>query len=345
MKSLLLPPINNPLEGKARTPIAFIQAMVIAYQYYGINPANALALAQISPAQLSNTRNRVTAAQMEIMSAVAMQELDDEALGWFSRRLPWGTYGMLCRASLTSTHLAIALKRWCRHHQLLTDDLVLKLDINEHQAVLSCELKQVPAPLQEFCLVTNFRYILSYACWLIDSRIQLFSAKFPYAAPEHADVYPHLFSGEIRFNEPCAQLSFDVRYLKLPIRRDERELNQMLQRAIAVTVHPYRRDRLLLQQIRRLLQQDLSKNWTAESLAQHFHLSLRSLHRHLQEEGASLQQLKDEARRHQASKLLHRSQLPIKHIAQQVGFKNEKSFSRAFRTWTGQTPQTFRQLS
>ena len=28
-----------------------------------------------------------------------MQELDDEALGWFNRRLPWGSYGMLARAS------------------------------------------------------------------------------------------------------------------------------------------------------------------------------------------------------------------------------------------------------
>jgi hypothetical protein len=42
---------------------------------------------------------------MEIMSGAAMQELDDEALGWFSRRLPWGSYGMLCRASITSPDL------------------------------------------------------------------------------------------------------------------------------------------------------------------------------------------------------------------------------------------------
>jgi hypothetical protein len=52
-----------------------------------------------------------------------MQELDDEALGWFSRRLPWGSYGMLCRASLTSPDLGVAIKRWCRHHRLLTEDI------------------------------------------------------------------------------------------------------------------------------------------------------------------------------------------------------------------------------
>ena len=38
-----------------------------------------------------------------------------------------GSYGMLCRASLTSPALGAALKRWCRHHRLLTDDLVHRL--------------------------------------------------------------------------------------------------------------------------------------------------------------------------------------------------------------------------
>ena len=54
--------------------------------------------------------------------------MDDVAVGWFSRRLPWGSYGMLCRASITSARLGLALKRWCRHHALLTDDVLFTLD-------------------------------------------------------------------------------------------------------------------------------------------------------------------------------------------------------------------------
>ena len=66
---------------------------------------------------------------MEALCGAAMRELDDEALGWFSRRLPWGSYGMLCRASLTAPTLGMALKRWCRHHRLLTEDLLLTLQV------------------------------------------------------------------------------------------------------------------------------------------------------------------------------------------------------------------------
>jgi len=66
------------------------------------------------------------------------------------------------------------------------------------------------------------------------------------------------------------------------------------------------------------------------------------LHRQLKEEGASLQQLKDAVRRDLATDLLLRTSRPIKQIAAEVGFQNEKSFMRAFKGWTGQTPEGVR---
>jgi AraC-like DNA-binding protein len=77
-------------------------------------------------------------------------------------------------------------------------------------------------------------------------------------------------------------------------------------------------------------------------LATHLNLSARTLHRQLKDEGASLQQLKDAVRRDVAVAQLQRSKRPIKQIAALAGFQNEKSFIRAFKNWTGQTPDAFR---
>ncbi|MGE4330050.1 AraC family transcriptional regulator ligand-binding domain-containing protein, partial [Diaphorobacter sp.] len=95
--------------------MAFVQAIVRAYAARGMSPAPVLAQAQITPEQAADAGARITAHQMEVLSAGAMRELDDEALGWFSRRLPWGSYGMLARASLSAPTLGLALARWCRH--------------------------------------------------------------------------------------------------------------------------------------------------------------------------------------------------------------------------------------
>jgi AraC-like DNA-binding protein len=341
MSRIVVPPLDTS-NRYAAIPVAYINAILVGYQRYGADPANALRSAGMSRESLANPSGRVTASQMEIMSAVAMQELDDETLGWFSRRLPWGSYGMLCRASLASPNLGVALKRWCRHHRLLTDDIELKLSVSGSVASLFIERNIDLGEVAEFCLVTSFRYVLGYACWAIDSHIPLLEARFPFAAPEHLSIFRRLFPGELAFGASEAGFFFDADYLGLPLRRDENALRLMLQRAIPLTVLPYRRDRLLVQRVRQVLRNRPEEAFTAEMVAGKLHVSVRTLHRQLQEEGVALQKLKDEARRNRAIDLLNQTSKPVKMVAHAVGFRNEKSFTRAFRQWTGQAPSSFR---
>jgi AraC-like DNA-binding protein len=337
-----LPAPADLTRGRAETPIAFIRAIVLGYRARGQDPASALRQAQIPESALTDPAARITAAQMETISALAMQELDDEALGWFSRRLPWGSYGMLARASLTSPTLEIALKRWCRHHRLLTDDLVLAFTHTRHGATVRIEENRDFGEMREFCLVSMLRNLLGYACWLIDSRIALSETTLPFPAPPHADAYPYLFAGPLRFGAEEAGFSFDARYLALPLRRDENALRQMLQRALPLTVHQYRRDRLLVHSVNQILAAAPASARTAEDVAAQLNISVRTLHRQLKEEGVSLQRLKDDARRECAVRLLLQTRKPLKQVAAEVGFDSEKSFSRAFREWTGMAPGRFR---
>jgi AraC-like DNA-binding protein len=327
---------------RAVTPMAFVRAIVRGYERYGADPSEALRAAQITPRELARPDARVTAAQFEVLSEHAMQELDDEALGWFSRRLPWGSYGMLCRASLTSPDLGVAIKRWCRHHHLLTDDIGLSLDVAGGVATLRVvERRALDEAFREFCLVTSLRFMHGYMCWAIDSRISLRQAGFPFSAPAHRDAYASMFTPEVQFDAACASIAFDERYLALPLQRDERALRTMLKRALPLTILQYRRDRLLGQRVRELLRSRAGEVTTAEALAALLNVSSRTLHRQLHEEGMSLQALKNEVRHEMAVEQLRRTARPIKQVALAVGFRNEKSFARAFLQWTGQAPSDF----
>lgn len=323
---------------RAATPVAFVRAILLAYRHYGVSPSAALQQAQITPALLKQRDGRITASQMELISNAAMRELDDEALGWFSRRLPWGSYGMLCRASTMAPTLAIALKRWCRHHRLLTQDIVLNYEEAGDTVTISVSERASLGAMREFCLLTSLRYLHGYACWAIDSRIPLVAVEFPFAAPRHASVYPLLFPGPVAFGAAAARMTVDKGYLALPLRRDEAALRAMLQRALPLTVRQYRRDRLLVQRVQQLLRADAAGASNAARIAERVHVSQRTLHRQLQDEGASLQGLKDEARRDIALDLLSRTAMPLKQVAARAGFRSEKSFSRAFKQWTGATP-------
>lgn len=330
----------NP-PSRAETPMAFIRAIVMAYTQRGLDPSHALRKAQITPSQLK-TNGRVTALQMEWLSEAAMRELDDEALGWFRRRLPWGSYGMLVRASLTAPTLGVAMQRWCRHHNLLTDDIALHLAHDKHTASICLQEHHPMGELREFCTVSVLRNALGVASWLTDSRIDLSQTELHFAAPPHHASYRVLFDGPTQFDAPLSRICFDAGYLQLPVRRDEAALQRMLQRALLLTVRPYRRDRLLVEKVRQALAEHPHATRNADDLAALLHISPRTLHRQLQEEGASLQQLKDSVRRERAMHLLLKTKKPIKQIAAEVGFANDKSFMRAFRTWTDQTPDALR---
>ena len=328
---------------RAMTPAAFVRGVVAAYARYGRDPAEALAKGQVLLDLIGSIDGRVTAAQFEALAGHAMRELDDEALGWFSRRLPWGTYGMLCRASITAPTLEVALKRWCRHHRLLTEDVLFELEVSGETATISLREQRDLGALREFCLVTLLRYVLGFSCWAVDSAIALNAAEFPYAEPAHVSVYPTIFCRNIRFDADRAGIAFDKHYLLLPLTRSAADLDTMLvKRALRLTVLPYRRDRLLVERVRRVLREARGRILGAEDVASELALSTRTMHRRLREEATSLRDLKEEAKLELAKQELMRGRTPIKRIAEIAGFRNEKSFSRAFRTWTGASPREFR---
>jgi AraC-like DNA-binding protein len=330
--------------GRTETPIAFIQAIAAAYAQRGLRIDGALTKAQIEPKILKKNNARVTSLQMELISSIAMQELDDEGLGWFSRRLPWGSYGLLVRASLTSPTLGLALARWCRHHGLLTDDI--RLSLTERSGIATLQLDEVRdlGVFREFCVVSVLRNALGVACWLTDSRIPLQATHLRIAPPAHADSYRVLFDGPTHFKASSNCLQFDAGYLTLPVRRDEAALQHMLQRALLLTVRLYRRDRLLVEKVRQTLAQQPEHSRNADDLAAWLNMSARTLHRQLkEEEGASLQELKNAVRRDVAMMQLQRTSRPLKQVAEAAGFQNEKSFIRAFKAWTGTSPEAFRQ--
>jgi AraC-like DNA-binding protein len=327
---------------RAATPMAFVQTILRAYEKYAGDPSEALRLARIARADLRRSDGRITAHQMETLTGFAMRQLDDEALGWFSRKLPWGSYGMLCRASLTAPNLGIALKRWCRHLRLLTDDIILDLSITGPKARVTISENKPLHEARELCLLTNLRHVHGYACWAIYSRIPLHGIDFPFQAPRHAAVYKLLYRAPVHFDTGQAGITFDARYLSLPLRRDEKALQAMLRRALPLVVRQYRSDRLMVLRLRDILRAHCTDLHAGESAANAMNVSLRTLHRRLLAEGTSLQKIKDEVRRDLAIERLVRTSRSIKQIAGDVGFHNEKSFMRAFKQWTGLSPVEYR---
>ena len=72
-------------------------------------------------------------------------------------------------------------------------------------------------------------------------------------------------------------------------------------------------------------------------------MSVRSFQRRLAAEGLTFAQLVDQARSEVAQELLERTDRSLAEIAEDVGYSELTNFVRAFKRWTGITPDQFRQ--
>lgn len=79
-----------------------------------------------------------------------------------------------------------------------------------------------------------------------------------------------------------------------------------------------------------------------ETVARKLAVSPRTLQRRLSAEGATFQDALNQTREALARHYLARSALPTAEIAFLLGYEDPNSFYRAFRDWTGQTPERVR---
>ena len=80
-------------------------------------------------------------------------------------------------------------------------------------------------------------------------------------------------------------------------------------------------------------------------IAPRLHMSPRTLHRRLEEEGTSFRQVLTEVRRELAARHLSERRLAIGEIAFLLGFSEPSAFHRAFKRWTGHGPLSYRELA
>ncbi len=98
-----------------------------------------------------------------------------------------------------------------------------------------------------------------------------------------------------------------------------------------------------VQRVRAVLLEALPSGLVAvEAIAAKLALSKRTLQRRIEAEGSSFAAILAQTREALARHYLQETRLPAAEIAFLVGFSETASFYRAFRTWTGKTPDSFR---
>jgi AraC-like DNA-binding protein len=179
------------------------------------------------------------------------------------------------------------------------------------------------------------------ASWLVARRIPLLGVDYTegHGLAETSRVY----QVPIRYGQPHVGLSFEARWLDLPVVQTPQSLREFLAGAPANLIVKYRDTSSLTDRIRRLLRKSLGAEMPSlEAVSDTLAVAPQTLRRRLRDEGRGFQQLKDETRRDAAIELLLQTSLALPEIAARVGFSEASTFHRAFKQWTGVAPGEYR---
>jgi AraC-like DNA-binding protein len=327
--------------------IGFVTGMLSGMRTRGENPDALLRTAGISVATIDDPGARVPLRSYAALYQSVTQHLDDEGFALFSTPMRPGAFEFLCRGMIGSPSLGVALARCSRYLAVVLPDLSLEVDWTQAAARLRIvERRAIGDHRDDARRVFAFEWLLrlvhGLACWLVARSLSLSSVAFPFARPAHADDYALIYTANSSFDATALEASFQANLLDLPIRRDDAALESFLQGGPETLTMLYRRDRETVRQVRDALAAALPASPVIDDIAAAMHLSPRTLHRRLVQEGSSFRAIKDALRRDIALARLERENVPVSQLAHDLGFTDTSAFFRAFRKWTGQAPSRYR---
>src|SRR5262249_3499312 len=159
-----------------------------------------------------------------------------------------------------------------------------------------------------------------------------------HAAPTYEHEHIRLFLGAERFGQPFTGIEIDRSLLdRQSVHRDP-ELFELLEAEAQRRQNRTIRGLTHAERLRHYLLEHMNERHDMEDAARKLGMSSRSLRRRLREEGASWNQITDEALGAVAKQMLDDPTSSVKETAYALGFSDPTSLYRAFKRWTGLTP-------
>ncbi len=178
---------------------------------------------------------------------------------------------------------------------------------------------------------------------LLGPEAALLRATFKHKAPAYAAEYERCFELEPEFGARDNALVFPREYLDVPLTGAYPQLNAQAAEMVANRLARFQPRSELQSQVLALLTQEPALLASGViGVADRLHLHPRTLQRRLKDEGLGFLDLQSAARHTLATRWLGDDGEDIDTVGERLGFSDRRSFSLAFKRWTGTTPGAWR---
>lgn len=273
----------------------------------------------------------------------ALSAAREPALGLFvGERLVATTHGMVGAAAISSSTVRQALDVVERFSRVRSPLMAISHEGGSRSARLifteAVPLGDIQRPLLE-AVVLSIKNVLGE---ITMGTCEVNEVSFPFEKPEYAALARDVFGCKVRYGQTWAGFSVPAEALDLPLKMADpaafEEAAQICQRELdRIAAHESMSAR-----VRRLLLEKQNGFPSLQVTARLFHVTPRTLHRRLLDEGTSFRELLESVRHTLAVEHIKSGRFGMDEIAYRLGYTDLANFRRAFKRWEGVAPSTYR---
>lgn len=306
----------------------------------GVDVPAWLARSGLSRSQLEDAGLRIQVPAFRRLVADALQASGEPALGILvGERLHIHTHGSVGEAVLGSASLREAVETFERYFGLRTPLAAITHEVHGtevrivfHERVL---LGDVRPPVLE-ALVLALKNVLDFvALGLRPVR----EVHFPFRKPVYAALARDVLRCTVRYRSGWTGLSVPLEIFEHPLKRSDPTLFRTAAQTCELELGRLAQRDAMQSRVRDLLLAKGTSGFPSlQVTARLLHMTPRTLHRRLVQEGTSFSQVLEDVRHALALEHLQSAHLSIAEIACALGYTDTANFRRAFRRWQGAPP-------
>ncbi|MCH8544397.1 MAG: AraC family transcriptional regulator [Alcanivorax sp.] len=295
--------------------------------------ARMLAECQLDEATLDNPEAYISIRQYFRLMDVSQEHSQHEALGIrYGMELDLSAHGLQAFSLLNVQNPAHLT---CKAIQFLNArSPLMGLSIASHgpYAIISLEDIWPLGRARQFLIETY----LGSLCRIASSMTRCHQVHLELRAPHLQSTFEQLLGCEVRFG---------AKQNAVMVARPQSTLSAQLPSHLPAKRHHTATGMQIVTRIRRRIEQSPGRNCTLDRIAESLGSTSRTISRHLRDAGIQFSDLRNEVRERLARQYLSEGRLSIADIAEKLGYSDQASFTKAFRTWTGTSPGRARRLS
>ncbi|WP_430461977.1 AraC family transcriptional regulator ligand-binding domain-containing protein [Thalassolituus sp. LLYu03] len=186
--------------------------------------------------------------------------------------------------------------------------------------------------------------LLSWLRQLCGNELEITSIALPFPAPQYSSAFQNNWKCAVQFSADECSVQFPARWLDEGLHNTNPHILNMMKREVEEQYRKLARTGSLAERIRKaFLQNRIRLNANQQEVADYFHISARTLNRHLNREDTSLKQIVTQVRLEMAKQLLATTDDSIEQIALTIGLSGRRTLDRIFIKEINQSPAQYRQ--